>query len=352
MPKYTSMNDWERLKITENNVLQLLIDYVQWKYGEEEIMNLRDECTSELNFFGDNQYLVYKQILLWLTFERKDSQTGKLAVEEFVEKFVKNKNNGKSDLANRLLNVTKNMTKDIFLIVGNKDDVVFLEDSHKKKFNVKIPREQVALFNPGRFVEGRIYPWGGWGKGDLHHFASIALMRKSHEEVMREMGLITTPDQIMEWYEKNFKEKAESIVISGRSSSLQSILNKLPPEWINAICVNLGIKKTGKRGEKVKRITSVLLVPSRLQDIIRALPKNSFEALELVKQSGGIMRYSKLVKRFNGDDFGLWWEENPPKTPIGILRIHGLLMVGKIPKGERLFKTAMIPKEIMEKMEG
>ena len=128
------MNDWERLKITENNVLQLLIDYVQWKYGEEEIMNLRDECTSELNFFGDNQYLVYKQILLWLTFERKDPQTGKLAVEEFVEKFVKNKNNGKRDLANRLLNITKNITKDIFLILGNKDDVVFLEDSHKKKF--------------------------------------------------------------------------------------------------------------------------------------------------------------------------------------------------------------------------
>ncbi|MDN5845003.1 MAG: hypothetical protein L0H53_01875 [Candidatus Nitrosocosmicus sp.] len=96
----------------------------------------------------------------------------------------------------------------------------------------------------------------------------------------------------------------------------------------------------------------MLLVPSRLQDIIRALPKNSFEALELVKQNGGIMRYSKIVKRFGGDDFGLWWEENPPKTPIGILRIHGLLMVGKIPKGERLFKTAMIPKEIMEKMGG
>jgi len=339
------MEDWELLKVTENNALQLLTDYVLWKYGEQEIMNLQDECTFELNFFGGDQEMVYKQILLWLMFERKDPQTGKLAIEEFVEKFVKDKN--KNDLAKRLLNI-KNITKDVFLILGNKDDIVFLEDSHKKKFNVRIPKEQVGLFVPGRFVEGRIYPWG---KGDLYRFASIAIMRKSHKEIMSGMGLITTPDEVMDWYEKNFKENAESIIIS-RNSSLQSILNKLPPEWINAICANLGIKKTGKMGEKVKRITSVLLVPARLQGIIRTLPKNSFEVLKLIKQNGGMMRYSDLVKRFNGDDFGLWWERNPPKTHIGILRIHGLLMVVKIPKGERLYKTAMIPKEIMEKIDG
>ena len=32
--------------------------------------------------------------------------------------------------------------------------------------------------------------------------------------------------------------------------------------------------------------------------------------------------------------------------------IHGLLMVGKIPKGERLYKTAIIPKELMEYLDG
>ena len=57
---------------------------------------------------------------------------------------------------------------------------------------------------------------------------------KSDEERVRDMGLIT-PDAAMDWYEKKFKEDAESIIISTRNSSLQSILNKLPSEWINAI---------------------------------------------------------------------------------------------------------------------
>ena len=130
---------------------------------------------------------------------------------------------------------------------------------------------------------------------------------------------------------------------------MQSILNKLPSEWINALCVNLNIKSIGKKREKVKRIVA-LLVSTHLQSIIDVLPKDSIEALKLVKQNDGLIIYGEIVKRYNGDDFGLWWEKKPPKTPIGILRIHGLLIVGKIPKGGRLYKTAMIPKEILQNM--
>jgi hypothetical protein len=172
------MKYWEHLKVTENNALQLLTDYVQWKYGDQEIMNMQDECTFELNFLGDDQAKIYKQILLWLIFERKDPQTGKLAVEEFVEKFVKYDDN--NDLAKMMMNM-KNITKDVFLVLGNKDDIVFMEDSHKKKFNIWIPREQVPLYTSGSFVEGRIYPWG---KGDLYRFASIAKLKKRRRSLV------------------------------------------------------------------------------------------------------------------------------------------------------------------------
>jgi len=332
------MGDWDRLKVTENNALQLLADYVQWKYGEQEIMEMQDECTFDLDF-GDDQNKVYKQILLWLMFERKDPRTEKLTVEEFVEKFVDDNN----DLAKKILGI-RNIIKDIFLIVGNKGDIVFMEDSNKEKFNVQILPEQITLYSPGRFVDGRIYPWG-----NLYRFASIVKLRKSDDEIMKEMGLIT-PDVVMNMYEKKFKENAESIVIS-RNSSLQSLLNKLPSEWINAVCVNLGIKRVGKKGEKVMKIATMLVSP-RLQIVIGNLPKDSIEALKLVKQNDGVMIYGDLVKRYNGDDFGLWWEKNPPKTPVGILRIHGLLIVGKMPKADRSHKTAMIPKEILNNING
>ena len=263
------MENWDRLKVTENNALQLLTDYIVWKYGETEIMKMRDECTFELDFMDDPDK-VYKQIVLWLTFERRDPKTGKLAVEEFVEKFVTDNN----DIAKRMMG-WRNITKDTFLILGNKDDIVFLEDSNKRKFNVQVfPKQVAALYTFGRYVEGRIYPWG---KGDLYRFASISKLMKSDEERMMDMGLIT-PDAVMDWYEKKFKEDAESIIISTRNSSLQSILNKLPSEWINAICVNLGLKKTGKKVEKVKKITTLLLsnrVRRHYWDTAKELPSSS-----------------------------------------------------------------------------
>ncbi|HEY6537368.1 MAG TPA: hypothetical protein VIY08_16475 [Candidatus Nitrosocosmicus sp.] len=51
-------------------------------------MKLEDRCTYNLDF--DDGNIVYKQILIWLMFERKDPQTRKTSVEEFVEKFVNN----------------------------------------------------------------------------------------------------------------------------------------------------------------------------------------------------------------------------------------------------------------------
>ncbi len=115
------------------------------------------------------------------------------------------------------------------------------------------------MFIVGRFVEGRIYPWG-----DLYRFADIVKLRKSNE-ILKETGLIT-PGIVMNWYEKKFKENAESIIFS-KYSSLQSILNKLPSEWINAICYSLHIKRVGKKNDKVKKIVALLL-STRLQVVI------------------------------------------------------------------------------------
>ena len=39
------MENWDRLKVAENNALRFLTDYIVWKYGETEIMKMRDECT-------------------------------------------------------------------------------------------------------------------------------------------------------------------------------------------------------------------------------------------------------------------------------------------------------------------
>src|SRR6476646_7835073 len=227
-----------RVKVTEKNALQLLADYVQWKYGEDGVWQLEDQCTYNLDFDDENK--VYKQILTWLMFERKDLRTGKTSVEEFVEKFV-NRNN---DLAKKILGM-RNIITDTFLILKNKDNILIVEGSRRKKFMVQIFLEHSFMYAIGRSVEGRIYPWG-----DMYKFAGIVKLMKSSDEMLQETGLIT---------------------------------------------------------------------PS-------------------------------LVKKCGDDDFGFLWEKNPPQTPIGILRIHGLLIVGRMLKGERWYKTAIIPKEIFQNM--
>ena len=100
------------------------------------------------------------------------------------------------------------------------------------------------------------------------------------------------PDLVTKWYEKKFKENAESIIIN-KSSSLQSILNKLPSEWINAICSSFHIKRVGKKHDKVKKIVTVLLYSKQLQGVINTLSKDVLEAFELVKQNDGMMKYSR-----------------------------------------------------------
>lgn len=325
-----------RVKVTDKNALQLLADYVLWKYGEEEVMKLKDQCTYNLDF--DDEDKVYKQILTWLMFERKNPQTGKTSVEEFVEKFV----NNNSDLAKKILGM-RNIITDTFFILKNKDNILIVEDPRRKKFMVQIFPEHSFMYAVGRSVEGRIYPWG-----DMYKFAGIVKLMKSSEEILQETGLIM-PGLVTKWYEKKFKENAESIIIN-KSSSLQSILNKLPPEWINAMCSSFRIKRSGKKRDKVKKIVTVLPSSKHLQVVINSLPKDALEALVLVKQNDGVMKYSELVKKCGDDDFGFLWEKNPLKTPIGILRIHGLLIVGRMLKGERLYKTAIIPKEILQNM--
>jgi hypothetical protein len=325
-----------KVKVTEKNALQLLADYVLWKYGEDGVMKLEDQCTYNLDFDDENK--VYKQILTWLMFERKDPQTEKTSVEEFVEKYV----NNNSDLAKKILGM-RNIVTDTFLILKNNDNILIVEDSRRRKFMVQIFPEHSFIYAVGRSVEGRIYPWG-----NMYKFAGIVKLMKSSEEILQETGLIM-PGLVTKWYEKKFKENAESIIIS-KSSSLQSILNKLPSEWINAMCSSFHIKSSGKKRDKVKKIVTVLLSSKQLQVVINTLPNDVLEALELVKQNDGVMKYSELVKKCGDDDFGFLWEKNPPKTPMGILRIHGLLIVGRMLKGERLYKTAIIPKEILQKM--
>ena len=77
--------------------------------------------------------------------------------------------------------------------------------------------------------------------------------------------------------------------------------------------------------------------------------KTSQQALLSIKERGGVVKYKEIVKKYT-DDTNLSWEKNPPNSPIGLLRRHGLVIVGRMLINNRFYKVILIPKEILEKL--
>ncbi len=320
--------------MTEDNVLQLLVDYTTWKY-EDEILRSCDECPYDLEL-SDEEF-VYKQLLTWFMLERTVPATGKTVLEEFVEQFVSHN----TVLAKKVLGM-KELIANTFVVRGREDNIIVLEgESSSQRFNVWVIPEHSEMYAIGRRVKGRIYKWG-----DVYRFAGITKIAKSDGEIARETG-ITTPEFLAKWYERSFVKEAESLVVS-TGSSLSSMLNKLPSQWINGICASLLVSKKGKKREKVRRIIG-MLDSEHLEDIVHALPWDACEALTFVMKKGGMVRYKELVKKFD-DDTGMWWEETPSSSAVGTLRRHALLVVGKMPKNGRFYKVTIIPREVMRRL--
>ena len=63
-----------------------------------------------------------------------------------------------------------------------------------------------------------------------------------------------------------------------------------------------------------------------------------------------VEKYSQLKSRFD-DEITRGWDEDPPKSTIGIIRLHALLIVGKIGISGRMYKIAVVPLELREVIE-
>ena len=61
------------------------------------------------------------------------------------------------------------------------------------------------------------------------------------------------------------------------------------------------------------------------------------------------MKYGKL-KNYD-DEITFWWNEDPPNSTIGILRLKALLAVGKMPLAGRMYRVALIPSDIRDDLQ-
>lgn len=126
-------------------------------------------------------------------------------------------------------------------------------------------------------------------------------------------------------------------------------LNKFKISRINAVSKTLGISKKDVKKDKIDQIVSRLT--TELDKVIDKLPPESREALKLVMDEGGWIKYNKLSNEYGDENDSYFWETEPPTSTIGMLRLHGLLFVGKAGIGGRMYKVAVVPKDIRKGLE-
>ena len=327
------------IKVTENNVLQLIADYAVWKYGEDAIMQRVDECPHKLDF--DNEEFVFKQVLSWFIREWKNPDTGKTPLEEFVEDYLRKER----VLAEKVLG-TLNLVTGTFVIRGRKDNIIEAMDPGSRIYDIWVPPQEVETYIKGRNFVGTIFQWG-----DVYRFSGITLFMKSDKQIFMEAGIIM-PGLLDRLTSMMLKGEMEEIILR-RNATAASVLNKFSSWMVDNICHTLHILTRGKKkNQKVKEIAAILDSPHIL-DIIKALPQDARNALDMVRMNDGLIGYGKLVRKFGEEDVGTVNEGSfiKPKTVVGILRMHGLLVVGKMAKGDRFYNVAMIPKEVMQRLE-
>jgi hypothetical protein len=88
------------------------------------------------------------------------------------------------------------------------------------------------------------------------------------------------------------------------------------------------------------------ILTTELDKVIEKLPLKSKKALKLVMDEGGWVKYNKLSSEYGEENNSYFWETEPPTSIVGILRVHGLLFVGKAGIDGRNYKVAVVPKDI------
>ncbi|MHB8360326.1 MAG: hypothetical protein ACYDAO_10080 [Thermoplasmataceae archaeon] len=323
--------------------IQELYEYAEENYNEE-CMNSADECPDYLDL---PDILLYKQVYTWFIYEKVIPSTGKTVVDEFVSKFFDNTD---YPVAQRLL-LGKESIRGVFIVRNSSHfPLVILEHKDSSTEYLAISKtgdskEARKLFENNHVILAKIHPYLN---NRYYVLDGIITELRSVSEVRKSPFMMFNPDMLLEGYEKTEIKKFESILLKNQTT-LQSAMNKYPSFWVDGMCKAIGIdtKRVTNKREKIREVIS-RLVSGHAEDIL----KNKFgdaqkQILSIVLGDGGISKFGKLSRQFSSE-LRLFWVEDPPKSDIGILRLHGFLIVGKMADKGRMNKVALIPIELRE----
>jgi hypothetical protein len=319
-----------------------LYDYAIEKY-RKDFQKYAAECPYSVEGLGDE--FAWKQRFSWFLAEKVLPSTGKTVLEEFVERYVAL---DEPALARRMLQM-KEVIRGSFRVLDDRY-LPYVTVEHLETENKYIAVSKVdpskRFFRAGDVINSRIRPWDD----RFYMFEGILTRSEREEDVARRLGLVS-PQFILEWFEKREIRKFESILINP-GTRLRTVMSKYPSQWVDGMCTALGIGVKGRvKREKIRLVVSKLQ-SGHVEELLRGkkLPEGSTEALRLLSGSGWVLRYGVLAKQFS-DENGMWWNEKPPKSDIGLLKLHGLVVVGRMLSPKRFYKVAVVPVEVRAQIE-
>lgn len=159
--------------------------------------------------------------------------------------------------------------------------------------------------------------------------------------------LFFNPNRMMDMMTSSMSKDEDNKPIT-LNTTISAGLNKFKNTRINGVSKALGISTKDTKKDKMEQIISKLT--TELDKVIAKVPPESREALKLVMDEGGWVKYNKLSSEYGEENDSYFWETEPPTSTVGILRVHGLLFVGKAGMGGRNYKVAVIPKDIKKQL--
>src|SRR3989338_6179979 len=313
----------------KEDILLELYDYCRQKHNKTEMTQFINQLENEFPYHieGRDTNSFIRSFMDWFALEKIMPKTGKRLTESYVEEHPELDEETKQKILN-----TKNVIASKFVVIAKNGFNIKLKDMKNGSYYDIVQVSNNPQIQANTIIVGRIFPWG-----KIYRFAGAMMLMYT--------PLIIDPDIMMHAYEKKEIERAESIILPP-STKLTAVLNKYPFQWVDGMCEALFIETGGRKNEKVKNIADKLVAD--LSVIIRRLPEKQKKALAFILKNNGYVKYS-LLKEYDGK-ISWWWNNHPQKSTIGLLRLYGLIVVGKMPQGTKLFKTALIPKDINEKI--
>jgi hypothetical protein len=139
-----------------------------------------------------------------------------------------------------------------------------------------------------------------------------------------------------------------------RESALRAALRKVPGRWTKAMCEALGLPSSSRDTERKAAIAGYLTSPGAVEQAWRDLPGPSRRIVSwLVLEKGGSSSVRELYEAFGEDeDSSYHWNKGElPTTPLGLLRLYGLVYKGMEATDRGRGKVAVVPVELRPELE-